>query len=674
MIAAAQLSARSLLRTVGVDDPQIDPRGEWILWRRSVVDEAHNCVISALVLTPSAGGDERILVTSRLGMRLARWSPDGAMVAFVAPHDGAPEIFVVPREGGDPRRVTALAGGISEFAWSPRGDNLALVLPRHVGPPQAQGHSQGVMRVTRLRWKRDGVGLIGDRFDQLALVSFAPDAEQLVNQVTWLVKGRVDVGGVAWSPDGFSLAFVMARLETPETSMRLAVYRLDLTQAGMAPVVLAEFANIRAQSLAWSSCGRELSVTGHDREGWGHYGAQRLWQVDAYSGARRAVTQDAQGTLGNAAYSDTGGAGNTAPVWLSDGSGWLAVISGANGVRLTHVDLAGSLTPLTAADRVIAGFDVAADATFAVVVAHPRTGSSDLERVELSSGSPQRAVPLTFSGTEILAGVRACEPQHFTVDDARGPLLDAWILRPEGCVAGSTPVILYTGGGPGGMRWDNFHFEWQLFVAAGWSVVWVNTRGCQGYGDPFCADILGSWGEADVLDNLRALDTALERFPELDRSRQAVAGGSYGGFQVAWLIGATDRFCAAVADRVVADKIAAFGMSDIGAQRAFEFGGALPWEDWSSYLAQSPINRIAAARTPTLVVHSAQDHRCTVGQGEALYASLRQLGVETRLVRFPNESHGLSRDGRPWHRVRRLQEYLDWFGRHFSGASVENQG
>jgi dipeptidyl aminopeptidase/acylaminoacyl peptidase len=149
-----------------------------------------------------------------------------------------------------------------------------------------------------------------------------------------------------------------------------------------------------------------------------------------------------------------------------------------------------------------------------------------------------------------------------------------------------------------------------------------------------------------------------------------VAGGSYGGFQVAWMLGATDRFAAAVADRVVADKLAAFGMSDIGALRAFEFGGAAPWEDPASYLRQSPIDRIGGARTPTLVVHSAQDHRCTVGQGEALYASLRAQGVETRLVRFPNESHGLSRGGRPWHRVRRLQEYLDWFDRHLGARGT----
>jgi dipeptidyl aminopeptidase/acylaminoacyl peptidase len=202
-----------------------------------------------------------------------------------------------------------------------------------------------------------------------------------------------------------------------------------------------------------------------------------------------------------------------------------------------------------------------------------------------------------------------------------------------------------------------------------YAVVWVNTRGCQGLRDPFCTDVLGSWGGADFDDNLRGLDAALRAHPRLDPTRQAIAGGSYGGYQVVWALGHTpERFRAAVADRSVVDKLAAFGMSDIGPQRAFEFGGARPWEDPRAYLRQSPLHHLAAARTPTLVVHSAEDHRCTVGQGEALFASLRLLGVETRLVRFPNESHGLSRGGRPWHRVRRLQEYLDWFARHLARA------
>jgi dipeptidyl aminopeptidase/acylaminoacyl peptidase len=336
-----------------------------------------------------------------------------------------------------------------------------------------------------------------------------------------------------------------------------------------------------------------------------------------------------------------------------------------------HVAISGTITPLTPDDRVVAGFSASADRRRFVVVAQPRDRTADLERVDLT-GATEAAPPvrLTDHGGALLAGAAPALPTHLRVDDGRGPVLDAWVLLPEERFGPKVPVVLYTGGGPGGMRSDNLHFEWQLFAAHGYAVVWTNARGCQGYGDPFCTAILGSWGGADHEDQMRALDAALAHVPRLDAARQAIAGGSYGGFAVVWALAHTDRFAAAVADRVVVDKIAAFGMSDIGPQRAFEFGGARPWEDPEAYRAQSPIDRLGSVRTPTLVVHSAEDHRCTVGQGEALYAGLRTLGVETRFVRFPNESHGLSRDGRPWHRVRRLQEYLDWFAKYLAPVSA----
>ena len=227
----------------------------------------------------------------------------------------------------------------------------------------------------------------------------------------------------------------------------------------------------------------------------------------------------------------------------------------------------------------------------------------------------------------------------------------------------SVPLILYCGGGPGGMRSDNYFLEFQLFAHAGYAVLWLNARGCQGYGDPFCTAILGDWGGADWEDEQRALEAALAATPQLDPERLAIAGGSYGGYQVNWAIGRTRRFRAAVSDRSVSNRLSAFGSSDIGFQRTFEYGERTPWEAPEAYLRQTPLQGLGGAVTPTLVIHSALDHRCPVEQGEQLFFALRAQGVPCELLRFPDESHGLSRGGRPWHRVRRLEAYLEWFGR-----------
>ncbi|MCZ7567133.1 MAG: prolyl oligopeptidase family serine peptidase [Ardenticatenaceae bacterium] len=194
-------------------------------------------------------------------------------------------------------------------------------------------------------------------------------------------------------------------------------------------------------------------------------------------------------------------------------------------------------------------------------------------------------------------------------------------------------------------------------------MVYCNTRGCQGYGESFCTAILGQWGGRDYEDNMNGIHAACERFDFIDPHRLGTAGGSYGGYQVNWAVGHTHLFRAAVSDRSVSNRYSSYGTSDIGHLREFEFGDGPPWETTAAYLNQTPLQFIGSARTPTLIIHSAQDLRCPIEQGEQLYLALKRVGVPTELVRFSNESHGLSRGGRPWHRVFRLDKYLEWFGR-----------
>jgi len=225
------------------------------------------------------------------------------------------------------------------------------------------------------------------------------------------------------------------------------------------------------------------------------------------------------------------------------------------------------------------------------------------------------------------------------------------------------PVILYTGGGPGGMRASVFCLEFQVYAAAGYAVINCNARGNYGYGEPFSMATKGNWGDLDGDDNMAYLRDVRENFP-VDKTRVAVAGGSYGGYMATWLMCRhPEAFNAAVVDRSLMSRFV--GTSDFGyLLEKVEFDGKFAWNDLERYLHRSPITHIGSAKTPTLVVHSALDHRCPVNQGEQLYAALTYMGVPTELVRFPNETHDLSRAGRPWHRVFRMDKYLEWFGKY----------
>ena len=159
------------------------------------------------------------------------------------------------------------------------------------------------------------------------------------------------------------------------------------------------------------------------------------------------------------------------------------------------------------------------------------------------------------------------------------------------------------------------------------------------------------------------VDTALETFPFLDADRLGVLGGSYGGYMTSWIIGHTKRFKAALSERAVNSMVSMFGSSDIGWIFKNQLGGEM-WEGMDTYLAMSPITYAAEIETPVLVLHSENDLRCNIEQGELLFNVLRVMGKDVEMLRFPAESHELSRSGSPVHRVQRFEAILEWFGRY----------
>jgi dipeptidyl aminopeptidase/acylaminoacyl peptidase len=276
-------------------------------------------------------------------------------------------------------------------------------------------------------------------------------------------------------------------------------------------------------------------------------------------------------------------------------------------------------------------------------------------------GEPQR---LTRINGDLLDELALTEPIRIMAPSG-DVMIDTWIMPPVDREPGTRyPVILYTGGGPGGMRASVFCHEFHLYAAQGYVVVHCNTRGNHGYGQDFSIPTRGQWGVLDLEDNIAALNAAIAQFDFIDPDRKAVAGGSYGGLMATWVIIHHPEFNAAVVDRCLFNRYSFNGTGDIGfLLDRVEFDKQLPWEAVDTYIARSPMTHIGSVRTPTLVVHSELDHRCPIEQGEQLYMALQRVGVPTQLVRFPGESHELSRSGRPWHRVFRLDQYLAWFER-----------
>jgi dipeptidyl aminopeptidase/acylaminoacyl peptidase len=206
----------------------------------------------------------------------------------------------------------------------------------------------------------------------------------------------------------------------------------------------------------------------------------------------------------------------------------------------------------------------------------------------------------------------------------------------------------------------SFNATVQALAAKGYGVLLINPRGSSGYGQKFSDGCVNDWGGGDYRDLMRGVDVALEKFPFLDKDRMGVMGGSYGGYMTNWIVTQTDRFKAAIASASLSNLISFYSTSLYQDLIHAEFGG-LPWDNYDKLWERSPIKHIKNVKTPTMLVHGEADNDVHITQAEELYTALKMRGVDTVLVRYPREGHGIRE---PQHRVDNLQRVLDWFEKY----------
>jgi dipeptidyl aminopeptidase/acylaminoacyl peptidase len=305
---------------------------------------------------------------------------------------------------------------------------------------------------------------------------------------------------------------------------------------------------------------------------------------------------------------------------------------------------------------VVTDFSLAADGTLAYSCA----GATHLAEVYLQHDG--RVEQLTHENDALWEEVSIAMPERIRFTGARGEQSEGWLLPPRGHESGRHPLIVYIHGGPMLAHGEAFFFEYQLLAGNGFGVFYPNIHGSAGYGREYQASIRGDWGNLDYADVLAGTAEAQTR-PWVDPQRTGIAGGSYGGYMTNWVVTHSDSFRAAVTERCLCNMLSFMGTCDMGWiwDRMF---GAYPEEDVQKLWDMSPLKYVAQVTAPVLVIHSERDDRTPLEQGEQMFNALRRLGKETRLVMFPEESHGLSRIGKPSRRIERLVYILDWFTQH----------
>lgn len=262
----------------------------------------------------------------------------------------------------------------------------------------------------------------------------------------------------------------------------------------------------------------------------------------------------------------------------------------------------------------------------------------------------------------ILKDTYIAKPEHFEYTHD-GQLLDGWVLLPQDYdPTSSYPAILDIHGGPKTIYSDVFYHEMQVWANKGYIVFFTNPRGGDVYGNEFM-DIFGRYGDVDYADLMKFTDIVLDRYA-IDPKRVGVTGGSYGGFMTNWIVGHTNRFKCAATQRSISNWISFYGTSDIGFYFADDQTAADPLEDTEKMWNQSPLKYARNVKTPLLFIHSDEDYRCPIEQGMQFFTYLKENGVDTRFVWLRGENHGLSRNGKPKARIKRLEEITNWMDKY----------
>jgi dipeptidyl aminopeptidase/acylaminoacyl peptidase len=565
------------------------------------------------------------------------WSPDGKTIAFLRASDGPAQLWLLPAAGGEPEQLTTLPLGAGMPVWSPDGSRIAFG-----GATDREAGADGPIVTDRVDYQADGSGFLRDIRKHLHIVDVG---SKECRQVT---RGDWHAGDPAWSPDGGTLAFAAATSPDADVRPRAPVFTLDLADVAAEPQLVA-LADGVAGIVGWSGDGSWLLVTGWLGEPTGH---ARLLRVPL----------DGGGALDLAASLDrnvmTGGPGYPGGLPQLDSDGNVVFCVRDRGI--THLygvgPDGGDPWPLvTGAAQGVDGLSVAGGAA---AVVHGTTSSfGDVALVDLGSGA---LTVLTEHGglpedVELYVPVE----REFSISD--GTVVHGWVLcDPD--APGAGPLLLDVHGGPhnswNGLA-DGWHLYHQELVARGWTILLLNPRGSDGYGTDFYNGAIGAWGEADARDFLEPID-ALVAEGVADPKRLAVTGYSYGGYMTCYLTSRDDRFAAAVAGGVVSDLVSMAGTSDSGRFLAVHELGATYWDERERYDRLSPLSRVEAVRTPTLVYHGAADVRCPVGQAQQWHAALREQGVPSRLVLYPDASHLFVIDGKPSQRADFNRRVVDW--------------
>jgi dipeptidyl aminopeptidase/acylaminoacyl peptidase len=585
------------------------------------------------------------------------WSGDSKWIAFqgaagdkhgllIAHPDGTGTTFLAPLAGTN----SPLPGTGKDIAWSPDGRQIAFVSST---PGQGAAEANGDPRViTRYLYKPDAREGLTRFNDNQRLHIFVVDTA--TRQVRQLTQGNYDEHSIDWSPDGRQLVFASNHEPNQDEFFNYDLFTLQLDDNSIHRLTATESCEYDP---LWSPDGKSIV-----------YRATRRGLTD-----RETTMEDTHVWLMKADGSDRREIGSVidnrqgAPQWQPDGTAVYVTVQERGSVHLFRLPVSGGQAEAIVTDPgAVMDYSVGKNGAIAYALTTPR----DAAQLYLKPGDAA-ARALTNLNKDLFAGktIAEVEPFTFVSNDNRFEV-EAFLTKPLGLTATSRhPLIVLIHGGPHGQNGPGFVFKSQVYAAHGYAVLNVNYRGSTGYGQKFADAVFGDQDGNEGQDVLYGVNAAVRRYLWIDRERMGIEGVSYGGQLTDWLITQTNEFKAAIPTAGISNLVSYNYMTYYNQYEEMEFGqflhqGNLMDVAWE----RSALKHIAAAHTPTLIIHGENDNDVPIAEAEQLFVALKDVGVETVFLRYPREGHGLSEVK---HQIDATDRSIAWYEKHFPKPGEE---
>jgi dipeptidyl aminopeptidase/acylaminoacyl peptidase len=637
-----------------VGSPEVSPDGEWVAYTVSTTNLKKDESATQIWMVSTHGGDPIPLSMSGESASSPKWSPDGTFLSFTATRgEGArSQIWLLDRRGGEAQPLTDIKQGVGDYEWSPDGSKLLLTLrdPDSTEDSGGKDSRSGVRKpwvIDRLQTKRDGTGYLTDTRKNHLYV-FDVKSKTL----TQITSGRWDEGSPAWSPDGSRVAFVSNRTEDPDANSNSDIWVVSAgnTDLGGTLIRITDYEGGDGAP-AWSPDGKWIAyTTGINDPRFSAFETSHLaLRASDGSGERRVLTEALDRNVGS-------------PEFTSDGGGILVTVGDEGEGHVARIDVAtGAVTRPVDGEIQASGFSVGPHGLLATVISnYDMPGEVFVQRGE-------ERTQLTHVNDSIMGAIQLAEVRNVHFNSEDGTEIEGWVFFPPGFQQGARyPTLLRIHGGPNGNFGVGFNTEAQILAAHGYLVFITNPRGSSGYGREFGFALWQKWGIPDFQDVMAGVDHVIDQ-GWADPDRLGVGGWSYGGILTNYVITKTNRFKAAISGASMGLLVANFGHDHYQLGNEREWGN--PWENRQLWESLSPWNNVEKVTTPTLFMGGESDWNVPILNSEQWYQALKRRGIDTRLVVYPGQPHGLRI---PSYNVHRYKEYLAWYDKYVKGEEAAN--